>query len=134
MRSNRKLPWNTRNAKFYNIFAAGNSSICKQAIQTFVIVCQCFVLCVIFSFIVWRSISMRHGPFFLQFDWSKAGFSMDLPVFLYFYTKASFKLLSRQGRYKAAFYVVADLLLQNTQREPYRALVLSVKVCLSSRS
>ena len=48
---------------------------------------------------------------------------MDLPVFVYSHTKTSFKFLSRQGRYRAAFYVVTDLLLQTTQREPYRALV-----------
>ena len=42
-------------------------------------------------FIRWRSISMRAGPAFLQFDWSKAGLSMDLPVFVYFHTKTGFK-------------------------------------------
>ena len=75
---------------------------------------------------------MRAGPAFLQFDGSKAGLSMDLPVFVYSHTKTSFKFLSRQGRYRAACYVVTDLLLQITQRQPYRALVLyrleSVKV------
>ena len=89
-------------------------------------------------FITWRSISMRAGPAFLQFDWSKAGLSMDLPVFVYSHAKTGFKFLSRQGRYRAAFYVVKDLLLLTTQREPNRALVLStlksVKVCSSSRS
>ena len=77
----------------------------------------------------WHSISMRAGPAFLQFDWSKAGLSMDLPVFVYSHTKTSFRLLSRQRKYRReyreAFYVVTDLLLQATQREPYRALVLS---------
>ena len=69
---------------------------------------------------------MRAGPAFLQFDWSKAGLSMDLPVFVYSHMKKTiFKFLIRQGRYRAAFYVVGDLLLQTTQREPYRALVLS---------
>ena len=81
---------------------------------------------------------MRAGLAFLQFDWSKTGLSMDLPVFVYSRTKTSFKFLSRQGRYRAAFHVVIDLLLQTTQREPYRALVLSrlksVKVHSSSRS
>ena len=79
----------------------------------------------IINIIRWRSISMRAGPAFSQFDWSKAGLGMDLPVFVYSHTKTSFKFLSRQGRYRAAFYVVGDLLLQSTQREPYRALVLS---------
>ena len=39
----------------------------------------------------WRSTSMRAGPAFLQFDWSKAGLSMDLPVFVYPHTKTGFK-------------------------------------------
>ena len=68
---------------------------------------------------------MRAKPAFLQFDWSKAGLSMDLPVFVYSHTKASFRFLSRQRKYREAFYVVTDLLLQAVQREPYRALVLS---------
>ena len=65
---------------------------------------------------------MRAGLAFLQFDWLKAGLSMDLPVFVCSHTKTSY---SRQGRYRAAFYVVGGLLLQTMQREPYRALVLS---------
>ena len=73
---------------------------------------------------------MKVGPALLQFDRSKAGLStwifgksLHIPIR---------RLASRQGRYRAAFYVVTDLLLQTTQREPYRALVLcrleSVKV------
>ena len=85
--------------------------------------------CLVISFIRWRSIRMRAGPAFLQFDWSKAGLSMDLPVFVYSHTKTSFRFLSRQRKYREAFYVVTDLLLQATQREPYRALVLSSFVC-----
>ena len=34
---------------------------------------------------------MRAGQAFLQFDWSKAGLSMDLPVFVYSHTKTGFK-------------------------------------------
>ena len=68
---------------------------------------------------------MRVKPAFLQFDGLKADLSMDLPVFLYSHTKTGFKFLSRQGKYRAAFYVVTDLLLHIMQREPYRALVLS---------
>ena len=68
---------------------------------------------------------MRAGPVFLQFNWSKAGPSMDLPVFVYSHMKTSFRFLSRQRKYREAFYVVTDLLLQAKQREPYRALVLS---------
>ena len=61
----------------------------------------------------------------MQCDWSKAGLSMDLPVFVYSHTKTSIRFLSRERKYREAFYVVTDLLLQATQREPYRALVLS---------
>ena len=78
----------------------------------------------------WCSISMRAGLAFLQFDWSKANLSMDFQVFVYSYTKTSFRCFSRQRKYREAFYVVTDLLLQATQREPYRALVLS-RLCLS---
>ena len=67
---------------------------------------------------------MRAGPAFFQSDWLKAGLSMDLSVFLYSHWKTSFKFFSRQGRYRAAFYVVTNLLLQTTQREPYGVLVL----------
>ena len=35
------------------------------------------------------SISMRAGPASLQFDWSKVGLSMDLPVLIYSHTKTS---------------------------------------------
>ena len=52
---------------------------------------------------------MRAGPAFLQFDWSKASLSMDLPVFVYSHTKTSFRFLSRQRKYREAFYVVTDL-------------------------
>ena len=68
---------------------------------------------------------MGAGPAFLQFDWSKAGLCMDLPVFVYSHTKTNFRFLSRQRKKGEAFYLVTDLLLQATQREPYRALVLS---------
>ena len=68
---------------------------------------------------------MKAGPAFLQFDWLKAGLSMDLPVFVYSHTKTSFRFLSRQRKYIEAFYAVTDLLLQAMQREPYRAFFLS---------
>ena len=49
------------------------------------------------SFIIWRSISMRAGPAALRFNWSRAGVSMDLPVFVYFHTKTGLKFILRQG-------------------------------------
>ena len=105
----------------------GNSSDLGLPIKSFVIINVIYQLVTwsVTKIIRWRSISMRAGPALLQFDGSKAGLSMDLSVFVYSHTKTSFKFLSRQGRYRAAVYVVTDLLLQTTQREPYRALVLS---------
>ena len=67
----------------------------------------------IFFIIMCHSISMRAGLASLQFDWLKAGLSMDLPVFLYSHTKTSLNFLSSQGRCRAAFYVVTDLLTSN---------------------
>ena len=87
-------------------------------------------VCKITPFIIWRSISIRAGPAFLQCDWSKAGLSMDLPVFVYSHTKTSFKFLSRQGRCRAAFYVVTDLLLQ-TMQENLTGILFCLDLSLS---
>ena len=65
---------------------------------------------------------MRPGSAFLQFDWSKAGLSMDLPVFVYFHTKTGFNFF--QDREDIGNFFMW-LELQTTQREPHRALVLS---------
>ena len=46
----------------------------------------------------WHSISMRVGPAVLRSDWSRAGLSKDLPVFVYSHTRTGLKLLLRQGR------------------------------------
>ena len=68
---------------------------------------------------------MRAGLAFLQFDWSKAGLSMDLPVFVYSHTKTGFKFFQYREDIGSFFYVLRDLRLQTTQREPHKALVLS---------
>ena len=62
---------------------------------------------------------MRVGPALLQFDRLKAGLSISIFQSLHIPVQ---RLASRQGRYRAAFYVVTDLLFQTTQREPYRLL------------
>ena len=90
-----------------------------------IIIIIILIIIIIIIIIRWHSISMRARPAFLKFDWSKASLSMDLPVFVYSHKKSSFRFLSRQRKYREAFYVVTDLLLQAAQREPYRALVLS---------
>ena len=71
--------------------------------------------------------SMRAGPAFLQFDWSKAGLSMDLPVFIYSHTKTSFKFLSGQGRYIGGYRSFTS----NHEREPYRGLLSCLDLRLS---
>ena len=69
---------------------------------------------------------MRAGPAFLQFDWSKAGLSMDLPVFVYSHTKTGFKFFQYREDIGSFFMCFnRDLRLQTTEREPHRALVLS---------
>ena len=52
----------------------------------------------VLKIIRWRSISMRAGPAFSQFDWSKAGLNMGLPVFVYSHTKTSFKISFKIGQ------------------------------------
>ena len=63
---------------------------------------------------------------FLAFDWSRAGLSMDLPIFAYSHTKTWLKFLSRQGKmFRAAFHIVTDFKRQTTKIESYGVLVLS---------
>ena len=57
-----------------------------------------------------RSISMRARSAFLQFDWSKAGLSMDLPVFVYSHTKTGFKFFQDREDYRQLFYVFGIVL------------------------
>ena len=53
---------------------------------------------------------MRAGPAFLQFDWSKAGLSMDFFGLRIFPYEDWFQVLSRQGRYREPFYVLVIVL------------------------
>ena len=55
---------------------------------------------------------------------------MDLPVVAYSHTKTSFKFLSRQGRYRAAFYVITDLLLKQ-RRENITGFLFCLDLSLS---
>ena len=79
--------------------------------------------CLIIDIIIWRSISMRAGPTFLQFDWSRAGLSMDLQVFVYSHTKASFKFLSRQGRYMGQLFMWLQIFFFKPRRENLTGLL-----------
>ena len=67
---------------------------------------------------------MRVGPAFLQFDWSKAGLSMDLPVFLYSHKKTNFKFLSRQGRYIGQLFMWLQIFYFKPRRENLTGLSL----------
>ena len=67
---------------------------------------------------------MRAGPAFLQFDWSKAGLSMDLPVFVYSHTKTSFRFLSRLRKYsKVGPYLRTLVLLYEKQTRLINSLL-----------
>ena len=69
--------------------------------------------------------------FSLQFDWAKAGLSMDLSICIFPYcTKTSFEFLSGQGRHRAACYVVADLYFTPC-RENLRDLLFCLDLSLS---
>ena len=93
--------------------ALQRKTACSKATEYFTTLVYAALDMKVKHIIIWRSISMRAGPASLQFDWSKAGLSMDLPVFVYLHTKTSLKFLSRQGRHRAAFYVVKGLLTLN---------------------
>ena len=56
----------------------------------------------------WRSISMRAGLAFLQFDWSKARLSI-LPVFVYSHTKTGFKFFQDREDIGSFFFIVSSL-------------------------
>ena len=77
-----------------------------------------------------RSIGMRAEPAFLQFDGLKADLSMDLPVFVYSHTKTSFKFLSRQGRYRAAFMCL-QIFYFTPRRENHTGLLFCLDLSLS---
>ena len=51
-----------------------------------------YQLPIIMNIIKWHSISMGARPAVLRFDWSKAGLSMDLPVFIYSHMKTGLKI------------------------------------------
>ena len=78
---------------------------------------------------------MRARPAFFQFDWSKAGLSMDLPVFVYSHTKTGFTFFQdREDFGSFSMWLEIFYFKPGRQREPHRALVLSrlksVKVLL----
>ena len=74
---------------------------------------------------------MRAGPAFLQFDWSRAGFSMDLPVFVYSHTKTSFKFLSRQGRYIGQLFMWLEIFYFKPRRKNLTGLLFCLDLSLS---
>ena len=73
---------------------------------------SCFIMC--------HLISMRAGPAALQFGWSRAGLSMDLPVFVYSHTKTGLKFLLGQGRCLGQLSIwFTGYQLHTTKIEPY---------------
>ena len=70
----------------------------------------------------------------LQFDWLRAGLSMDLPSFIHSHTKTGLKCLLKQERCLCWLLIWLQVCqLQTTKIQAYRVLVLSglesVKVC-----
>ena len=84
---------------------------------------------IINTFIRWRSISMRAGPAFLQFDWSKAGLSMDLPVFVYSHTKTGFKFFQEREDIGSIFMCL-ELPLDIFDFKPRRENLTGLLFCL----
>ena len=69
---------------------------------------------------------MRARPAFLQFDWSKVGLSMDLPVFVYSRTKTGFNFFQDREDLGSFFMWLEIFYFKpGRQREPHRVLVLS---------
>ena len=77
----------------------------------------------------WRSISMRSGPAVLQFDWSKAGLSMDLPVFVYSHTKTGFKFFQDREDI-GSFSMCLELCLEIFDFKPRRENLTGLLFCL----
>ena len=82
------------------------------------------------SIIRWRSISMRAGPAFLQFDWSKAGLSMDLPVFVYFHTKTGFKFFQYMEDI-GSFFMCLEIFDFKPRRENFTGLLFCLDLSKS---
>ena len=81
------------------------------------------------NFIIrWRSISMRAGPAFLQFDWSKASLSMDLAVFVYSHTKTGFKFFQDREDIGSIFMCL-ELCLEIFDFQPRRENLTGFLFC-----
>ena len=87
------------------------------------------VASLIINIIRWRSISMRAGPAVLQFDWSKAGLSMDLPVFVYSHTKTGFKFFQDREDI-GSFFMCLELCLEIFDFKPRRENLTGLLFCL----
>ena len=85
----------------------------------------------IMEIIMWRSISMRAGSAGLRFDWSKAGLSMDLPVFVYSHTKTSLNFLSRQERCSGQLFMWLQICQLQTTKKKLIGLLFCLDLSLS---
>ena len=72
--------------------------------------------------------SMRAGPAFLQFDWSKSGLSMDLPVFVYSHTKTGFKFFQDREE-KGSLFMCLELCLEIFDFKPRRENLTGLLFC-----
>ena len=74
---------------------------------------------------------MRAGPAFLQFDWSKAGFSMNLPVFVYSHTKTAFKFFQDRED-MGSLFMCLELCLEIFDFKPGRDNLTGLLFCPDS--
>ena len=72
---------------------------------------------------------MRAGPAVLQFDWSKAGLSMDLPVFVYSHRKTGFKFFQERENI-GNFFMCLELCLEIFDLKQCRENLTGLLFCL----
>ena len=73
---------------------------------------------------------MRAGPAFLQFDWSKAGLSIDLPVFVYSHTKTGFKFFQYREDI-GSFFMCLEIFDFKLHRENFTGLLFCLDLSKS---
>ena len=73
---------------------------------------------------------MRAGPALLQFDWSKAGLSVDLPVFVYSHTKTGFNFFEDKEDI-GSFFMWLEIFYFKPSRENLTGLLFCLDRSLS---
>ena len=74
---------------------------------------------------------MRAGPASLQFDWPKAGLSMDLSVLVYSHTKTGLIFFQDREDVEQLFYVVKNLLTSNHAERTLQGFLFCLDLSMS---